>query len=64
MRAKEKSLLSPPTSAAVKVIRLRPSTTDYVTFVQTTSAVMGDTGPASRKTKPNKQLLWLAKQDS
>lgn len=46
------------------VIRLKPSTTDYATFVRTTSKVLGDTGPESRKTKPNKQLLWLAGLDS
>lgn len=42
-----------------KAIRLKPSVTDYATFVATTSKVLGTTGPASRKTKPNKRLLSL-----
>lgn len=45
---------------APKVIRLKPSVTDYATFVATTSKVMGTTGPAAQKTKPNKRLLALA----
>ena len=43
-----------------KAIRLKPSVTDYATFVATTSKVLGTTGPASRKTRPNKRLLSLA----
>ena len=50
--------------AAPKVIRLKPSVTDYATFVATTSKVMGTTGPAAHKTKPNKRLLSLANFDS
>ena len=42
-----------------KAIRLKPSVTDYATFVATTSKVLGTTGPASRKTKPNNRLLSL-----
>lgn len=42
-----------------KAIRLKPSVTDYATFVATTSKVLGTTGPASRKTKPNKRFLSL-----
>lgn len=42
-----------------KAIRLKPSVTDYATFVATTSKVLGTTGPASRKTRPNKRLLSL-----
>ena len=42
-----------------KAIRLKPSVTDYATFVATTSKVLGTTGPASRKTKPNQRLLSL-----
>lgn len=64
MSAKKKTPSPPPARAEVKAIRLKPSTTDYATFVRTTSAVLGDTGPASRKTKPNTQLLWLMNLES
>ena len=43
---------------------MKPSTTDYASYVRTTSKVMGVTGPASQKTKPNKRLLSLANLDS
>lgn len=43
-----------------KAIRLKPSVTDYATFVATTSKVLGTTGPASRKTRPNKLVLSVA----
>ena len=43
-----------------KAIRLKPSVTDYATFVATTSKVLGTTGPASRKTKPNQLVLSVA----
>jgi len=39
---------------------LKPSVTDYATFVATTSKVLGTTGPASRKTKPNQWVLSIA----
>ena len=44
-----------------KAIRLKPSVTDYATFVATTSKVLGTTGPASRKTRPNQRVLSLAR---
>ena len=47
----------------IQAIRLKPSVIDYATFVATTSKVLGTTGPASRKTKPNKRLLSLANLD-
>lgn len=47
-----------------KAICLKPSVTDYATFVRTTSQVLGTTGPAARKTKPNMRLFWLAKMGS
>ena len=47
-----------------KANRLKPSITDYATFVATTSKVLGTTGPASQKTKPNKRLLSLANMAS
>jgi hypothetical protein len=50
--------------AAPKVIRLKPSVTDYATFVATTSKVMGTTGAAAQKTKPNKLVLSLMNLDS
>jgi hypothetical protein len=53
-----------PTSAGQHLIRLKPSTSDYATFVRTTSQVLGTTGPASRKTKPSKLFLSLANLDS
>jgi hypothetical protein len=43
-----------------KAIRLKPSVTDYATFVATTSKVLGTTGPASQKTRPNKLVLSVA----
>lgn len=46
---------------ATKVIQLKPSVTNYATFVATTSKVLGTTGPASRKTKPNKLVLLVAR---
>jgi hypothetical protein len=63
---KKKKLQRPQAAprASAQVIRLKPSVTDYATFVQTTSLVLGTTGPASRKTKPNKRLLSLANLDS
>ena len=52
---------SPPTAAKeIKAIRLKPSATDYATFVRTTADAMGLTGPDASKTKPNKLLLSLA----
>lgn len=41
-------------------IRLRPSSTDYLTYVKLTTLVLGTTGPAAQKQKPNKRLLSLA----
>lgn len=50
--------------AEPKAIRLKPSTTDYATFVRTTSKVLGTTGPASRKTKPSTLVLSVANAES
>ena len=44
-----------------KAIRLKPSVTDDATFVATTSKVLGTTGPASRKIRPNERVLSLAR---
>jgi hypothetical protein len=54
-----KTDLVPPSTSA-KAIRLKPSISDYATFVKTTSAAMGVNGPAARKTKPNLLVLSLA----
>ena len=45
--------------AGPKAIRLKPSTTDYATFVRTTSKVLGTTGPAAEKTEPSQLFLEL-----
>lgn len=50
--------------SVTKAIRLKPSTTDYATFVSTTSKVLGTTGPASRKTKPSELVLSVANAES
>lgn len=47
-----------------KAIRLKPSVIDDATFVATASTVLGTTGPASRKIKPNKRFLSLMNLDS
>ena len=43
-------------------IRLQPSSSDYITFVETTIRAMNITGPLKHKSKPNKLLLSLAKK--
>ncbi|GEM_PF-1400983 len=52
------------TGHEVKSISLRPSPTDYATYVRTTSKVLGVTGPASLKTRPNARFLSLVKLES
>ena len=66
MSAKKKPLQPslPPTVSGTQPIRLKPSTSDYATFVKITSKVLGDTGPASRKTKPSTLLLSLMNLES
>jgi hypothetical protein len=65
MEPEKKALISRSLpQAAPKAIRLKPSVTDYATFVATTSKVMGTNGPAALKTKPNKRLLALANMGS
>ena len=53
---------TPP--SVTKAIRLKPSATDYATFVRTTSKVLGTTGPAAQKTRPNELVLSLANMKS
>lgn len=62
MSTKKKSQPTPiPTDGKmVTHIRLKPSISDYITFVHTTSGVLSVTGPASLKTKPNELVLSLA----
>ncbi len=50
--------------STVKGIRLKPCATDYATFVRVTSQVLGTTGPAAHKTKPNELVLRLANMGS
>ena len=50
--------------AEPKAIRLKPSTTDYATYVAMTSKVLGTTGPASHKTKPSELVLSVANAES
>ncbi|MCB1234102.1 MAG: hypothetical protein KDM91_03425 [Verrucomicrobiae bacterium] len=52
------------TRGTMKVIRLKTSSTDYLTYVRATTKVLGTTGPAASKTKPNKRLLSLANLES
>lgn len=61
MNTEKKQAQARQDSARVpKAIRLKPSVTDYATYVSTTSKVLGTTGPAAQKTKPNMRLLSLA----
>lgn len=60
MSAKKKSPRTVLQESSVKGIRLKPCATDYATFVRVTSQVMGTTGPAAHKTKPNELVLRLA----
>ncbi len=48
----------------VQEIHLKPSMTDYATYVARTSRVLRVTGPLLRKTRPSTRLLSLAKVDS
>lgn len=65
MEAEKKALNSRGApQVAPKVIRLKPSVTDYATFVATTSKVMGTTGPAAQKTEPNRRFLALVNMGS
>lgn len=58
---KKASVRQAPRSEGGRPIALMPSQSDYATYVQTTSQVMGVTGPASQKTKPNERFLSLVK---
>lgn len=49
-----------PTRIELQSIHLKPFTSDYSTFVHTTSAAMGVTGPVSQKSRPNMFVLSLA----
>lgn len=51
--------LSPGGSSAVRPIRLKPSTSDYSTFVKTTALAMGRTATTASTPKPNRRLLSL-----
>ena len=45
-------------------ICLKPSTTSYAVFAETTLRVLGMTAPVSRRQKPSRRVLWLANLDS
>jgi len=45
-------------------IRLKPSTTDYATYVRRTARALRVTGPLARKERPSKRLLRLARPKS
>jgi hypothetical protein len=62
--AKKKSSPARLQESTVKGIRLKPCATDYATFVRVTSQVLGTTGPAAHKTKPNELVLRLANMGS
>lgn len=47
-----------------KAIRLKPSTTDYVTFAAMTDKVLGVTASNGPRTRPNERMLWLANSKS
>lgn len=53
-----------PVVSAVRPIRLKPSSSDYVTFVRTTAKAMGKTEPTASDLKPNPRVLWLANLES
>jgi hypothetical protein len=53
-----------PLAKVPKAIRLKPSTTDYVTFAAMTDKVMGVTAPNGPRTRPNERMLWLANSKS
>lgn len=65
MNPEKKQLQACQTSASKpKVIRLKPSITDYATFAAMTDKVLGVTAPNGPRTKPNKRMLWLANSKS
>jgi hypothetical protein len=53
-----------PLTKVARPIALKPSSSDYATYVRTTSQAMAVTGPASQKTKPNERFLSLVKSGS
>jgi hypothetical protein len=59
MSGKEKSPQAVLQESTIKGIRLKPCATDYATFVRVTSQVLGTTGPAAHKKKPNERFLSL-----
>ena len=63
MDSKKKTLKVQEMSEKAQTIRLKPSTTDYASYVKRTSRAMKETGPASLKVKPSKRLLQLAKPE-
>jgi len=69
VRTKKKEILNRPKSSDLErtlgnPIRLKPSTSDYATFVKTTANAMGKSDPPLSAYKPNKYLLSLANLES
>lgn len=69
MNAKKKNQTKPPQAGpdkakAAQGIRLKPSISDYATFVATTANAMGRNVPPASGAKANKQLLWLVNLES
>ncbi|MAS97269.1 MAG: hypothetical protein CMO55_29100 [Verrucomicrobiales bacterium] len=58
---KDQKAISKEETVSKKPIRLIRSTTNYATFVKRTTQAMKLTGKAASKSKPNKQLLSLAR---
>ena len=58
---REKAAVPTMTESSVRVgmIRLRPSRSDYASFVTTTALAMGRTASSASGRKPNKRLLSL-----
>ncbi|WP_367870673.1 hypothetical protein [Luteolibacter sp. Populi] len=56
----EKKAPSQVKASADRPIRLRPSSTDYATFIRTTADAMENPGLVNSKTKPDPRVLSLA----
>jgi len=64
VESKKKQQVREAGAEKVRVIRLRPSTTDYSTYVRRTAQMLHVTGPVACKEKPSSRLLQLAKPGS
>lgn len=64
VESKKKRQVDEEKSGELRAIRLRPSTTDYSTYVRRTARMLHAKGPVARKKKPSSRLLQLAKPGS